>query len=199
MTTTFIWDLDGTLIDSYGTILNSLETAYAAFDLPFEREKIQPYILQTSVGQLFKDIKAEKGLDLQPIYAESLETRNHEIEILDGAEEILAWAQARGIEQFIYTHKGDNAFVLLEDLGLQGYFREILTADRGLKRKPHPEGVDYLVDKYQLKRETCYYIGDRPLDVDVAINSGIQSINFCDYKPAYNQKIEHLKDIKNLF
>ena len=67
-----------------------------------------------------------------------------------------------------------------------------------------PTGKKYtelrsLVDKYQLKRETCYYIGDRPLDVDVAINSGIQSINFCDYKPAYNQKIEHLKDIKNLF
>ena len=198
MTVTFIWDLDGTLIDSYGAILNSLEVAYAAHQLPFERQQVKSYILKTSVGQLFKELKKEKDLDLYPLYAQSLETRNHEIELIEGAEDILAWAKEQKIEQFIYTHKGDNAFVLLKDLGLDGYFKEILTADRGLKRKPDPEGVDYLLDKYQLDKATTYYIGDRPLDVDVALNSGIKSINFCDYKLEQSQKIGHLLDIKNL-
>ncbi|MBP2624227.1 HAD-IA family hydrolase [Streptococcus oricebi] len=198
MTKTFIWDLDGTLIDSYGAILNSLEVAYAAHDLAFDREQIKAYILETSVGRLFKELQQEKGLDLYPLYAASLETRNHEIEVLDGAREILAWAQKEGIEQFIYTHKGDNAFRLMKDLGLDTYFREIVTADRGFKRKPHPEALLYLLDKYQLAAENCYYIGDRPLDVDAALNSGLKSINFAPYKLEESQQISQLLDIKKL-
>lgn len=199
MKTAFIWDLDGTLIDSYGAIINSIQLAYEHFGLPFDREQVASYILQTSVGQLFAELKNEQGLDLHPVYAASLETRNAEITVLDGAREILDWAREQGIQQFIYTHKGDNAFVLLKDLGLDGYFTEILTADRGFKRKPDPEGVDYLVDKYQLERSQTYYIGDRPLDVDVAINSGIQSINLLDYKPDYNHYVDNLLAIRDLF
>ena len=199
MKTAFIWDLDGTLIDSYGAIINSIQLAYEHFGLPFDREQVASYILQTSVGQLFSELKNEQGLDLHPVYAASLETRNAEITVLDGAREILDWAREQGIQQFIYTHKGDNAFVLLKDLDLDGYFTEILTAGRGFKRKPDPEGVDYLVDKYQLERSQTYYIGDRPLDVDVAINSGIQSINLLDYKPGYNHHVDNLLAIRDLF
>ena len=36
----------------------------------------------------------------------------------------LSWAQEAGIEQFVYTHKGENAFVILRDLGLESFFRD---------------------------------------------------------------------------
>ena len=129
----------------------------------------------------------------------SLKEKNAQVHLMEGAAEILAWAKEQGIAQFVYTHKGLNAHQILQDLGIHDYFTEIITTANGFKRKPHPEGVDYLVEKYGLDKQKTYYIGDRTLDVDVAVNSGIQSINFCDYRPEINQKIEKLLDIKHLF
>ena len=70
---------------------------------------------------------------------------------MEGAEEILAWAEEQGIAQFVYTHKGLSAHHILKDLGIHDYFTEIITTANGFERKPHPEGVDYLLEKYGQK------------------------------------------------
>ena len=127
-----------------------------------------------------------------------MQEKNAHIQLMDGAKTILAWAQEADIQQFVYTHKGKNAYQILADLEILDYFTEIVTTANGFARKPDPEGVNYLVEKYQLDKTSTYYIGDRTLDVDVAFNSGIQSINFCDYRPTLNQKIDHLLDIKQI-
>lgn len=202
MTTTFIWDLDGTLLDSYDAILAGIEETYAHYDLDFDRARIHSYILKHSVQKLLEEVASEKGLDaaeMNVFRGASLKEKNAQIRLMAGATEMLVWAEEQGIVQFVYTHKGLNAHQILQDLGIHDYFTEIITTANGFERKPHPEGVDYLVEKYSLDKQKTYYIGDRTLDVDVAVNSGIQSINFCDYRPEINQKIEKLMDIKQLF
>lgn len=42
----FIWDLDGTLLDSYDAILAGIEETYTHYGLDFDREVIRAYILQ---------------------------------------------------------------------------------------------------------------------------------------------------------
>ena len=112
---------------------------------------------------------------------------------------MLAWADQAGIQQFVYTHKGDNALTILRDLGLESYFTEILTSQSGFARKPNPEAATYLLDKYQLDPEKTYYIGDRTLDVEFAQNSGIQSINFLESTYEGNHRIQALADIYCIF
>ena len=202
MTKAFIWDLDGTLLDSYDIILAGIEETYAHYGLDFDREGIHSYILKHSVQKLLEKVASEKGQDAAEMNAfrgASLKEKNAQIHLVKGAAEILAWAKEQSIAQFVYTHKGPNAYQILQDLGIHDYFTEIITTANGFERKPHPEGVDYLLVKYGLDKQDTYYIGDRTLDVDVAFNSGIQSINFCDYRPEINQKIEKLVDIKQLF
>ena len=202
MTKAFIWDLDGTLLDSYDAILAGIEETYAHYGLDFDRESIQSYILKHSVQKLLEKVASEKGLDaaeMNVFRVASLKEKNAQIHLMKGAAEILAWAEEKGIAQFVDTHKGLNAHQILQALGIYDYFTEIITTANGFERKPHPEGVDYLIEKYGLDKQETYYIGDRTLDVDVAVNSSIQSINFCDYRPEINQKIEKLVDIKQLF
>ena len=45
----FIWDLDGTLLDSYDAILAGLEETYATYQLPFDRASINDFILKLSL------------------------------------------------------------------------------------------------------------------------------------------------------
>ena len=176
----FIWDLDGTLLDSYDAILAGLEETYAFYQLPFDRASIKDYILKYSVQDLLVVVAEEYQLDVTDLNhrrAESLAEKNAQVVLMEGARDVLSWAKDAGIEQFVYTHKGENALVILRDLDLESFFTEILTSQSGFARKPNPEAARYLMKKYGLEPENTYYIGDRSLDIDFARNSQIQSIN----------------------
>ena len=202
MTPTFIWDLDGTLLDSYEAILAGIQETYEQFDIPFDREEVRDFILRYSVKDLLVRDADQHGLDseeLNRLRATSLKEKNTQIPLMDGAREILAWTAEQGIQNFVFTHKSDNAFQVLTDLGIIQHFTEILTSDSGFARKPSPEALLYLIDKYQLDKGTTYYIGDRLLDAETAIHAGISSINLQIDGLDQNQKISHLLEIKNLF
>ena len=188
-------------MDSYEAILAGIEETYRQFSIPYNKEEVRTFILKYSVQDLLEQVAEERGLDpvkLNQVRAQSLAEKNAQVVLMPGAREILAWADQQGIEQFVYTHKGDNAFTILENLGLAHYFTEILTNQSGFSRKPSPEAAIYLLDKYELDPQRTYYIGDRTLDIEFAQNSGIQSINFLASPVPCNQQIEHLEDISSL-
>ena len=200
--TAFIWDLDGTLLDSYEAILSGIEETYAQFSIPYDKEKVREFILKYSVQDLLVQVAEERKLDvevLNQVRAQSLAEKNAQVVLMPGARDVLAWAEESGIQQFVYTHKGDNALTILRDLGLESYFTEILTNQSGFARKPSPEAAAYLIDKYQLNLDNTYYIGDRTLDVEFAQNSGIQSINFLESTYEGNHRIQALADISRFF
>ena len=198
----FIWDLDGTLLDSYEAILSGIEETFCQFSIPYDKEKVRDFILKYSVQDLLEQVAEERNLDakeLNQVRSQSLAEKNVQVVLMLGAREVLAWADEAGILQFVYTHKGDNAFTILRDLGLESFFTEILTSQSGFSRKPSPEAATYLLDKYELNPRTTYYIGDRTLDVEFAQNSGIQSINFLELSYEGNQRIQILADIPHIF
>ena len=197
----FIWDLDGTLLDSYEAILAGIEETYRQFSLPYNKKEVRAFILKYSVQDLLEQVAKERGLDvglLNQVRARSLSEKNAQVVLMSGAREVLAWADQRGIQQFVYTHKGENAFTILRALGLDSYFTEILTSQSGFARKPSPEAATYLINKYHLNPDRTYYIGDSTLDIEFAQNSGIQSIKFLASPAACNQQIEQLEDISSL-
>ena len=200
--TAFIWDLDGTLLDSYEAILSGIEETFGQFDIPYDKEKVREFILKYSVQDLLVQVAEERKLDvevLNQVRAQSLSEKNAQVVLMPDAREVLEWADQAGIQQFVYTHKGDNAFTILRDLGLESYFTEILTSQSGFARKPSPEAATYLIAKYQLDPDNTYYIGDRTLDVEFAQNSGIQSINFLESTYEGNHRIQALADISHIF
>ena len=189
--TTFIWDLDGTLIDSYEVFLEALSESFANFNRPFDRETVYNFIKGQSVNALLK----EQPVPFQEIkedFTANSTAKNDKIKLMVGAKEVLDWTQKEKIQNFIYTHNGKNAYDLLNQLEISPYFLEIVTSENGFKRKPHPEAINYLLKKYKLKPEETYYIGDRILDIEAAHNSGIQSINFLS--AINSQQINKLTD-----
>ena len=200
--TAFIWDLDGTLLDSYEAILSGIEETFGQFAIPYDKGKVREFILKYSVQDLLVQVAEERKLDvevLNQVRAQSLAEKNAQVVLMSGAREVLNWADQAGIQQFVYTHKGDNALTILRDLGLESYFTEILTSQSGFARKPSSEAATYLIDKHQLNPDNTYYIGDRTLDVEFAQNSGIQSINFLESSYEGNHRIQALADISSFF
>jgi beta-phosphoglucomutase-like phosphatase (HAD superfamily) len=56
MTRAFIWDLDGTLLDSYEAILDGIAETYAHYSIDFDREAVYAFILNQSVQALLEEV-----------------------------------------------------------------------------------------------------------------------------------------------
>ena len=166
-----IWDLDGTLFDSYQSIVSSLVDVAAACGVPDTAEKIMKTVKQGAVSAYLRDLSAACGkgtAELMQMYRTVSHAKMDEI--------TLAALQAQGVRHFVYTHRGSSTTHLLDRLGLTGYFTEIVTHEHGFTPKPSGEGVTYLTEKYALDKAATAYIGDRTLDVLCAKDAGVQAI-----------------------
>ena len=177
--TAFIWDLDGTLIDSYGLIVPCLTQTFREFGAPMDPEGIHRYAVQHSAMALMKQAAERAGRaydELNARFGELTEASLNRIPLMDDGREILEYLASAGAAHYVYTNRGAHSLKILGRLGITGFFRVILTSADGFPRKPAPDAVNYLAEKYRLDREHTYYVGDRALDIECAVNAGIGSI-----------------------
>ena len=177
----YIWDLDGTLLDSYGCIVSSLADLAGEYGADEPPEEIMRIVKQGSVSEYVRRLAAKSGKDSRTLfrrYREISHSRTDMITLIPGAAETLLALRDRGAEHYVYTHRGGTAGPLLDRLGIGQYFTEIVTSENGFQSKPSGEGVEYLIDRYRLSRAATAYVGDRTLDVDCAKDAGVKAILF---------------------
>lgn len=200
--TTFIWDFDGTLVDSYEAIGQALQVTYAHYGLAFDEQWIMDFIIKESVKDLLYQVAKKQELDfaeLSAFFKKEQEVRDYLIKSMPHLTEVLAATKQKGVTHFVYTHKGITANDVLERLVVRHYFTEVVTSANGFARKPEPEAINYLLEKYDLDKESTYYVGDRRLDVEAAENAGIKSINLGQPSSKINQHIADLSNIVAIF
>ncbi|MCI8441806.1 MAG: HAD-IA family hydrolase [Provencibacterium sp.] len=179
--TVFIWDLDGTLLDSYPIIVQSLRQALAEQGVFREVEEIYRHVIAYSVGSFIEKTIGEASLcaeQLRKRYAQLNHERDMQIKLMPHAQQVLQQTADRGCRHYVYTHKGSASCAILENTGILPFFEEVVTSRNGFASKPNPAALDYLIEKYRLKKEHCFYVGDRRVDVECAVNAGIKSILF---------------------
>ena len=176
---TYIWDLDGTLLDSYGVIVEGAARTAAEAGLDDSPGEILKAVKQGSVTAYLKDVSERSGIPF-PQLLERYRFYSHgldgQITLIDGAKETLEKLQHAGAAHFDYTHRGSSSEPILERLGIRHCFQEIVTAEHGFKPKPSGEGVRYLVEKYGLDPAQTWYVGDRTLDVYCAKDADIRAL-----------------------
>mgnify|MGYP003300171161 CR=1 FL=1 len=178
-----IWDLDGTLIDSYKVIVESICDELKELNIEYNKSYIANYVQTKSVTSYLKEVSQINNYSIEHLfnlYYKYSDVRTKEINILPNAKDILEILYNKGIQHFIYTHKNKVTFEILKNLDMLKYFTKILTIDDGFRRKPDPEAINYLIKEYKLDKSNVFYVGDRDLDIESANNAKIKSIF---YKP----------------
>ena len=174
-----IWDLDGTLIDSYQMIVPSLRLFYAQRGLELTDTEIREAVLRTSVRDFSERILAQTGISLEAEKAAYLRIRSdmeRELRPMPGAVQTLRALTGRGVRHFLFTHRGASTEELLRRLGMADCFVCVLTAQSGFPRKPDPAGICYLMVRYDLVPDRTWYVGDRQMDMDCARAAGIGGV-----------------------
>lgn len=179
----YIWDLDGTLLDSYGVIVESAAATSSDAGLRLPRETVLKTVKQESVTAFLQDVVRQTGVPfdrLMQIYHHHSHGLQHLITLTEGAGETLRRLSQSGAVHYVYTHRGNTSAPILERLGILDCFREIVTAKNGFRPKPSGEGVRYLVDRYRLDPEQTWYVGDRTLDVFCAKDAGVRALLYLE-------------------
>ena len=175
----YIWDLDGTLLDSYESIVSSLVELSGEVQAPDSHSAILKAVKQGSVSAYLRELSGRCAADddfLRRRYREISHGKMDEITLIPGALETLSALENAGAEHFVYTHRGKSTEPLLDRLELKDFFTEIVIFDHRFQPKPSGEGVEYLVKKHGLPKESTAYVGDRTLDVYCAKDAGVQAI-----------------------
>ncbi|MBS4210369.1 HAD hydrolase-like protein [Bacillus sp. FJAT-50079] len=166
-----LWDLDGTIFDTYPAILNSFCTVYEeVHQKQIDRKEALRWLKRTS-----KEAFAHFGISEN--YRDRFKELDHaEAEAgsppFEGIEAVLAAAEVN----VIVTHRTRaSTKELLEKWGLIQYFTEIVSPDDdGYPRKPDIGAYQYLHEKYDLD----WAIGDRALDLIPAKAVGMKTCAF---------------------
>ena len=170
----YIWDLGGTLLDNYETstaaFVETLADAgiRASHDDVYKALKIStPYAIAqfaSGIPQFLQTYKANEAIELA-----------HPV-LFEGASELLKKIIARGGRNFLISHRNDQVLEILEKTEILTDFTEVVTSSRGFKRKPNPESMLYLKDKYQI--ENGLVIGDRLIDTEAGQAAGFATYLF---------------------
>jgi phosphoglycolate phosphatase len=176
LTLGLIFDFDGTLIDSYEAIAESLNRVRESFSLP----PLPPAEIKTMVGHGLEHLiqkaiggeRVEEGVKLfRQSYATLCEKRTS---ILPQVKETLEELDRRGYRMAIATNKPSYfARDILRALEIEHLFAEVLGPNDVERPKPDPEMLEIIMMRIGLSPEEVVYVGDMLLDIEVARRAGV--------------------------
>ena len=173
-----IWDLGGTLVDTYPDVDRALaEAVRAQPDEPLRREVAM--LTRRSSSEAIAVLASRHDLPEAHLRAAYEATKRHWAEhpppLMDVAEELMEAARDAGALNLVATHRDrDSASALLDGLGLA--VDDMVCAPDGYPRKPAPDMVRALLARHRLAPGECLAVGDRPADVEAAEAAGVDGV-----------------------
>ena len=178
-----IFDWDGTLVDSAGRIVESMQLAAKDLSLDFRNEfEVKQIIglgLPEAICELWPELMG-KNNEIQQMRQQY----NHHfvadvrpvVEFFEYATHLLDKLSAAGKDLAVATGKSrsglDRAF---RELKIGHMFRDSRCADE-TKSKPHPLMLEELSTSLGVSPESMLMVGDTEFDLNMANNAGIDSV-----------------------
>ena len=168
---TFLFDLDGTLIDHFAAIHRCHVHAMTQLGLPPPTmEQVHRAVgggLEVAVERL---VGRERVAEALPIYREFWERNMLDgVALMPGARELLDALHARGAKLGVFTNKlGTSSRLVCDHLGITPLFGVIVGAKDTPWLKPAPEFSAHVLEKLSASPAGALLVGDSPYDVQAA-------------------------------
>lgn len=176
-----IFDWDGTIMDSVPKIVMSMQRAAKRENLVVPNEQAVKDIiglsLATAIEQLFPLINQAQIDSLVIAYKAEYEILDKTPSALfDGILDVFEALTQRNIKIAIATGKSRSGLErLIAQAKVGHYFCDSMTADEA-HSKPHPQMIEDIVARQNVKKNEVIMIGDSLLDLTMANNAGVKSI-----------------------
>src|SRR6476469_1661572 len=189
-----LFDLDGTLVDSYAALAESVNFARRHQGLPELAEgRIKKFVgdgLDRLLQRAFECDAVPNGA------REAFESRYDEIccaesKVLDDVETTLDELTAMGLPMAVCTNKPTGfSRKILDFLNLLAHFRAIVGPDLAGARKPDRRHVLRTLEEAGCSTDGALFVGDMPIDIAAARASGIDVAVVATGSSSYEQLID---------
>lgn len=178
----FLFDMDGTLVDSNGAHVEAWRRAFAryGYNIPADRifyeiGKGGDHVVPHLIGEQANERDGEK---LRPAEAEEFGkiAETDGLNVFPGAKELIEAVQARGLKAVLATSSKPEQLNKLEKAsGVQWrtLFDEVVTAGDVEASKPSPDVVSAAVAKLKVSPAQCAMLGDTPYDAEACKHAGV--------------------------
>ena len=206
----FIFDLDGTLVNSSEEVLNCFKKAFEEANYNIDSSKLTSDVIGPPLKQIMQMIAPEL-VDEEKISEIMLNFRriydydeNDISAMYDGIFELLKGLKAHGYKLYIATFKPTIPTMrLVKKFELDVIFDDIYTIDKFGKKITKEEMITSIISSYNLEKSKTVMIGDAPSDMIAAKGAGIDSIGVLwgygsDKNPLKENADYIVKDVEEL-
>ena len=172
-----IFDLDGTLVDSYQAIYLSFHHAYTCLGLsPLPLEEVKKIVgrgLSRTFGELLGE---EKGLQALALFRKKYEEifRPH-THLLPDVRTVLEELYGREIQMAVATNKfGPFSREIFKHFKMENLFTVIVGDGDIPQNKPHPAMLNFAVERMGIEKDETVFVGESVIDIQTAQNAGIK-------------------------
>ncbi len=178
----FIFDLDGTLVDSVGDLATAVNLTRAEFELgPLSVQAVAGFVGDGIRVLMERALQDKPGADIDR--AVRLQKRYYLAHLCektrpyDGVPEGLARLRAEGHQLALATNKPtDVTEILLKALGLRPLFDAVYGGGSVPDLKPHPAMLEAIMGRLGFEKAASWMVGDNRTDLEAARRAGIRSV-----------------------
>lgn len=202
-----VFDLDGTLIDSRRDLADSANEMLAGYGARSLDEERIASMVGSGAATLVKRVIDAAGVEapvetaLARFLAAYDERLTRHTRPYDGVPKLLDDLHSRHIAMALLTNKPlEQSVKILAAFGLTTYFQWVVGGDGPWPRKPHPDGLRFLMDQAAAGPNETVLIGDSTIDLQTARNAGARvclvryGFGFADLPPEALRGDEWLAD-----
>ncbi len=192
-----VFDCDGVLVDSLEANKFYYNWFRERFGLPPMNAEEERYTHIQNVYNSLKRIVPEGRLDEAMALREEFDYRLvlPHIHPEPGIFDLLILLRAMGVRMAVNTSRTNTTELLLDHLGMNGFFQPVVSTAQVSRPKPHPEGVHLILDAWGLRTEDVAFIGDSSVDQGTAENAGVE---FWAYRNPRLEAALHVPDFPSL-
>ena len=180
-----IFDLDGTLTNTLESMTYSVNLTLEEMGLSkITKDQCRLFVGNGARVLMEKSLKAAGDTDASRI-EEGMEIygrifdRNctYHVTPYEGIPEMLKALKDKGIHLAVLSNKPDRQTVkVVKAIFGEELFDYAQGQKEGIRRKPEPDGVWYLMEQMHVSKEECLYIGDSEVDAATGRNAGLKTI-----------------------
>ena len=180
-----IFDLDGTLTNTLESLTYSVNETLKEMGLrTISSEQCRQFVgngarcLMKRALQVSGDENAGRLEEGMKVYGRIFGANcTYHVTPYEGIPEMLDELKKRGMKLGVLSNKPHGQTVdVAEKIFGSGMFDEMQGQSESLARKPDPAGVFYLLEKMQISKEECLYIGDSEVDIATGSAAGVKSV-----------------------
>jgi phosphoglycolate phosphatase-like HAD superfamily hydrolase len=189
-----IWDLDGTLFDTYPAITNAFRAALADLGKDAPLDWIES-LAKKSIGFCETTLAGHFQVSEEELDRRFVERYDQfspdEQRPFPGVTTICGYICSIGGKNVIVTHRGKvGTAKLLSVHHLASYFAGALTRDDGYPKKPNPAAFEAVLGEYGLARAETLAVGDRDIDMQAGRAAGLFTCLFGAYTKGGDSDLE---------